>query len=311
MAKVAGSLFDLFCIERVSLLKHRLNERQRDVLSGYAFILPAMIFMVALIGYPIVYNFLISFQNFDAASFATGETSFCGFNNYIKAFSDEVMGISIRNTFVYTIFSLVFQFSIGFGFALFFNQKFNFSKPIRGWLVVSYMMLKFMLSPSNGIINDIMVGMHLIGEPIPWLLDGGTAIWGLIIANSWIGIPFNMLILTTGLANISEDIYESAAIDGAGAFRKFFSITLPLLKPAIMSVLVLGFVYTFKVFDLVYVMTSGGPVNATEVLSTFSYKLSFKFYYFGEGAAVANFLFVCLFVVALIYLGLMGKDEKE
>ena len=78
-----------------------------------------------------------------------------------------------------------------------------------------------------------------------------------------------------------------------------------------MSVLVLGFVYTFKVFDLVYVMTSGGPVNATEVLSTFSYKLSFKFYYFGEGAAVANFLFVCLFVVALIYLGLMGKDEKE
>ncbi len=133
--------------------------------------------------------------------------------------------------------------------------------------------------------------------------------WGLIIANSWVGIPFNMLLLTTGLNNVSTEVYEAAAIDGAGSVQRFAKITLPLLKPTIMSVLVLGFVYTFKVFDLVYVMTGGGPVDATEVMSTYSYKLSFQLFHFGEGAAVANVLFVCLFLVALLYLKTISKDE--
>ena len=123
-----------------------------------------------------------------------------------------------------------------------------------------------------------------------------TAMWVLIIANSWVGIPFNMLLLTTGINNISKDIYEAAEIDGATKTQQLFKITIPLLKPTIMSVLVLGFVLTFKVFDLVYVMTGGGPVDATEVLSTYSYKLSFQLFHFGEGSAAANVLFVCLFL---------------
>ena len=127
---------------------------------------------------------------------------------------------------------------------------------------------------------------------------------GLIIANSWVGIPFNMLLLTTGLNDISTDIYEAASIDGATGWQKFVRITVPLLKPTIMSVLVLGFVLT-----LVYVMTGGGPVDATEVLSTYSYKLSFQLFHFGEGAAVANILFICLFLVALIYLKTISRDE--
>ena len=123
------------------------------------------------------------------------------------------------------------------------------------------------------------------------------------------GIPFNMLLLTTGLNNIPGDIYEAAAIDGATGIQKFLKITIPLLKSTIMSVLILGFVLTFKVFDLVYVMTGGGPVDATEVLSTYSYKLSFQLFHFGEGAAVANVLFVCLLMVALVYLRTISKDE--
>ena len=130
-----------------------------------------------------------------------------------------------------------------------------------------------------------------------------------IAVNCWVGIPFNMLLLTTGLNDIPADIYEAASIDGASGLQKFMKITIPLLKPTIMSVLVLGFVLTFKVFDLVYVMTGGGPVDATEVLSTFSYKLSFQLFHFGEGAAVANILFVCLFLVALVYLKTISKDE--
>lgn len=295
----------------------KLTERKRDILSGYAYVLPALIFMLVLIGYPIVYNFIISFQKLDATTINNSVREFVGLQNYKKVLSDAVMGIAFKNTLIYTIASLIFQFTFGFALALFFNNRFKLAKPIRGFMVISYMMpitvtalmFKFMLSPSNGIINDIIVGLGIVDSPIPWLLQEKTALWGLIIANSWIGIPFNMLLLTTGLSNIPEDIYESASVDGANSFKKFINITIPLLKPAIMSVLMLGFVYTFKVFDLVFVMTSGGPVNSTEVLSTFSYRLSFKYYYFGEGAAVANILFLCLFGVALVYLKMIGKEE--
>lgn len=296
---------------------HKLTESKRDVLVGYMYILPALIFMLALTGYPIIYNFVLSLQNVDAMTINSGIKEFIGFDNYRKVFSDEVMGIAFRNTFVYTIASLVFQFTIGFALAIFFSKKFKLAKPIRGFMVISYMMpitvtalmFKFMLSPSNGIINDIMVRMGIIDSSIPWLLQESTALWGVIIANIWIGIPFNMLLLTTGLSNIPKEIYESASVDGSNGFNRFRYITLPLLKPAILSVLMLGFVYTFKVFDLIFVMTSGGPVNSTEVLSTYSYRLSFRFYYFGQGAAVANILFLCLFAVALVYLKMIGKEK--
>lgn len=120
-----------------------------------------------------------------------------------------------------------------------------------------------------------------------------------------------MLLLATGLSNIPADVYESAMIDGANGIKRFFYITLPLLKQSILAVLVLGFVYTFKVFDLVYVMTGGGPINATEVLSTYSYRESFQYFNFGTGAASANVLFVCLFLVGLIYVKLIGKEDEN
>lgn len=284
--------------------------------AGLMFVLPALIFMLVLIGYPILYNFVISFQDFTAISFATGSKDFIGFDNYKNIFDDPVMWISFKNTLIYTVSSLIVQFSLGFALALFFYKKFLLSKPIRGFLVISYLMpvtvtglvFKYMLS-ENGIINQLMLNIGLIDTSISWLTQGSTALIGVIIANCWIGIPFNMLLLTTGLSNISEDVYESASIDGANGIQKFFKITIPLLKPAILSVLMLGFVYTFKVFDLIYVMTAGGPVNSTEVLSTYSYKLSFKYFYFGEGSASANILFLCLFAVGLGYLRLLGKDE--
>lgn len=301
----------------VIMKNFKLTEGKKDIIAGYIYILPALIFMLVLIGYPIIYNFIISFQDLNAMNISNGIRKFIGFGNYKKVLSDEVMTIAFKNTLIYTFASLAFQFTIGFALAIFFSNKFRLAKPIRGFMVISYMMpitvtalmFKFMLSPSNGIINDIMMGIGIINKPIPWLLQESTALWGVIMANSWIGIPFNMLLLTTGLSNIPEEIYESAAVDGANGFRKFINITLPLLKPAILSVLMLGFVYTFKVFDLVFVMTSGGPVNSTEVLSTFSYRLSFKYYYFGQGAAVANILFLCLFAVALVYLKLIGKED--
>lgn len=273
--------------------------------------------MLIFIGYPIVYNWIISFQDATALTLRDTSRAFVGLANYKEIFGDPTFRGAFVHTLIYTVGCLVIQFSLGFLFAMFFAKKFTFSKPIRGFIVISWMLpvtvtalvFKFMFSEGSGIINTILMNLHLIQKPIGWLLKGNTAMFALIMANSWVGIPFNMLLLTTGLNNISADVYEAADIDGASGFQKFTKITIPLLKPTIMSVLVLGFVLTFKVFDLVYVMTGGGPVDATEVLSTYSYKLSFQLFHFGEGAAVANVLFVCLFLVALVYLKTISADE--
>jgi ABC-type sugar transport systems, permease components len=297
--------------------KLHMNERTRACLTGYAFIVPALIFMVALIGYPIIYNFIISFQDVTAQTFASNARDFIGFDNYKSILKDPLLKASFLHTFLYTIGCLVIQFSLGLLLALFFAKRFRLSKLLRGLMVISWMLpvtvtaliYKFMFAESNGIINQLLMSLHLLQSPVSWLTSGGTAMWSLIIANTWIGIPFNMLLLTTGLNNIPEDVYEAAGIDGANTTQKFFHITIPLLKPTMMSVLILGFVYTFKVFDLVFVMTNGGPVDSTQVLSTYSYKMSFSFFRFGEGAAAANILFLCLFIVALFYLRFVSDDE--
>ena len=293
------------------------KREKKEQILGYFFILPAVIYMLAFIGYPIIYNWIISFQNVTAKTIASAAREFAGFSNYKAIFADVTFKKALVHTFIYTIGCLSIQFTLGFLFAIFFTKKFALSKPIRGFIVISWMLpvtvtalvFKFMFAEGNGIINYILMSLHLIDKPVGWLLQGNTAMMGLIIANSWVGIPFNKLLLTTGLNNIPGDIYEAAAIDGATGIQKFLKITIPLLKSTIMSVLILGFVLTFKVFDLVYVMTGGGPVDATEVLSTYSYKLSFQLFHFGEGAAVANVLFVCLLMVALVYLRTISKDE--
>lgn len=295
----------------------KMKKSTREKIIGYLFVLPAVIYLLALIGYPIVYNWIIALQDVTATTLGSTSRDFIGFENFRKIFGDPVFLKAIIQTFYYTFFSLIFQFSFGFLFALFFAKQFTLSKPIRGLLVISWMLpvtvtalvFKFMFAEGNGIINTILLNLNLIKEPIGWLIEKGTSMWALIIANAWIGIPFNMLLLTTGLTNIPGDIYEASSIDGANIFQRFFKITLPLLKPTIMSVLVLGFVYTFKVFDLVYVMTGGGPVDATEVMSSYSYKLSFLQFQFGKGAAAANILFLFLLGIGCIYLKTISKEE--
>ena len=285
--------------------------------KGYLFVLPALIFMLVFIGYPIIYNFILSFHDVNVMNFSQSVKPFVGFQNYIDEFNDPTMKTCIWNTFIFTIGSISIQFIIGLGLALLLNLKFKVAEPVRGLLVVSYLMpmtvtallFKFMYSTSGGIINELLMRAHFISQPIGWIISGNTAMLSVILANSWVGIPFNMLLLTTGLSNISETLYEAGRVDGANVFQRFIYITLPSLRPAILSVLILGFIYTFKVFDLVFVMTNGGPVNSTELMSTLAYKLSFTQFSFSKGATVANVLFAILFCVSLGYLALI-KDEE-
>ena len=285
---------------------------------GYLFVLPAALYMVLLVGYPIVSNFVLSFQDVTTTTLTSATKPFVGLRNYQDLFADSVLRTSVGNTFVFTLGCLVFQFGIGFALALFFNRESGLAKTVRGVLMVPWMipmtvtalMFKFMFSSNVGVVNQALQGIGLISKPIEWLLQPGTAMFSLILANTWIGIPFNMILLSTGLTTIPREVKEAASIDGASAPQAFFRITVPMLRPVIESVLVLGFIYTFKVFDLVFVMTNGGPVNSTHLLSTYSYKLSFTLFKYSQGAATANILFVILFIVSLLYLALVYRNRE-
>ena len=285
---------------------------------GYLFVAPALVFLLLFVAYPIVYNVVLSFKDVDITNINFSENQhFIGLANYRSLFTDgdgQMLG-SIKNTLVFTVGSIFFQFTIGFLLALLFRNKFPLCGFIRGaimisWLIpvtVSGLLFKFMFGMNGGIINQFL-GVFGI-KPIEWLYSVDFAMPAVIVANIWIGIPFNMVLLLTGLTTIPPEIYESAEIDGARGFRRLFSITIPMIKPAIMSVLTLGFVYTFKVFDLVKVMTSGGPVNRTQLVSIFAYKLAFEKYEYSMGAAAATIMFIILLIEGLFYIKAIKEDE--
>lgn len=284
---------------------------------GYFYSVPAVLFMLFFVGYPIVYNFSLSFQNVNISTFNNGTAKFVGLKNYIELLHEPILITVLKHTLYFTVWCIILQFIIGFVFALFFNLKFSLAKPLRGLVLVSWMipltvtgmLFKFMLSPGDGVINYMLMNIGLIKEPIGMLIREDLALWGVILTNTWVGIPFNMILLTTNMSTIPNELYESASVDGAKWYHQLFFITIPLLKSAIMSMIMLGLIYTFKVFDLIFVMTNGGPGNATEVLSTISYRRSFDQLNFSEGATVANFLFIILLLISFIYLKMLNKEE--
>ena len=294
--------------------KRRSNGRRTR--EAYGFILPGVLYMLVVVGYPIIYNFILSFKDTSVRNLATGTSKFIGFQNYIELFHNPTFILVLKNTFVFTIGSLIFQFTIGYLLALFFYKKFTLSGPIRGLMLIPYMMpmavtglLGQNLFLNSGLINNLLSKVGIAGPA--WLTSTSTAMIAVVIMNCWVGIPFNMLLLISGMSNISEDVYEASAIDGASRMQQFWKITMPLMKDSILAVLMLGFIYTFRAFDLMFIMTAGGPLNSTDVLGTYSYMLSFTQYQFSKGSAVAIVLFLCLLLIGILYLLLLRKDDKE
>ena len=283
--------------------------------EAYFFILPAFIYILLVMGYPMVYNAILSLKDMNVKNLKSGASVFIGLKNYADLFANETFLLVLKNTFVFTVACLVFQFIIGFAFALFFKQKFPLSGLIRGMILISYMMpmavtglLGKNIFMNDGLINDLLKHLGIIGPE--WLTNTTYSLRAVIIMNCWVGIPFNMLLLISGLTSISSDVYESAMIDGANWIQRFCRITLPLMKSSIFAVLMLGFIYTFRAFDLMYIMTKGGPLNSTDVLGTYSYMFSFTQFQLSKGSAVAMVLFGCLFVVGMFYLHLLRKEEE-
>ncbi|MGX1672542.1 carbohydrate ABC transporter permease [Streptomyces sp. NPDC055400] len=292
---------------------------RRARLARMSFYVPAVLYLVIFFGYPVVANLVMSFQDYTVTSFYNGGAPFTGLANYTAIFTDELFSTSLWNTAVFTIASLILQFAIGLGLALFFRRRFALSSTLRAllllpWLLpllVSGTVFRWLLDQDYGVVNQVLLSLHLIHDPVPWLVSPDHAMTAIVIANVWIGIPFNMVILYGGLQSIPPQLYEAASLDGAGAWQKFRHVTWPLLRPTTSVVVMLGLIYTIKAFDVVMVLTQGGPADSTQLLSTWSYALSFTNLQFGQGAAVSNVLIVIAMLFALVYLRTVRAEQLE
>ena len=293
--------------------------RTKNLLVALAFLAPAAIYIVLFYGYPIVRNLTMSFQEFTAATFFTGEAPWVGMANYAAVLADPVFAQALRNTFIFTVASILGQFVIGMMLAIYFTKKFPLSSTLRSllllpWLIpmiVSSTIWRWILDKDSGVLNQFLSALSLVDTKPGWLTNTSLALISVILVNIWIGIPFNALILYGGLQDIPEELYEAAALDGVTGFKRFWTITSPLLKPVVNVVLVLGVVYTLKVLDVILGLTGGGPANATQTLATQTYQLSFVIFDFGRGAAVSNILIAISLVFAFIYLRANRKAVDE
>lgn len=290
---------------------------RRRRLSQWGFIAPAVVFMLLFFGYPLVRNVVMSFQDFSPSTFFDGKSPFNGTDNWSKVFHDDLFGKALWHTVVFTVGSLAGQFGIGLALAVFFTKRFPLNGFLRSlillpWLVpmvVSGVVWRRILDQDTGVLNSFADTLGL-GGSTPWLTSPGMALFSVILVNIWIGIPFNMVILYGGLQEVPRELYEAAALDGASAWRTFRSLTLPLLRPVITVVLVLGFMSTVKILDLILALTDGGPADSTQTLGTLTYQNSFVQLDFGAGAVVGNVLILISAVFAVFYLRANRSEGK-
>ncbi|MFE3928278.1 carbohydrate ABC transporter permease [Streptomyces sp. YIM B13508] len=291
--------------------------RLRHGLVRWGFVAPAVVFMLLFFGYPLVRNVVMSFQHYTPKTFFTGEAPFNGADNWSSVFQDALFGKALWHTLLFTAGSLLGQFCIGLALAVFFNRRFPLGGVLRSlillpWLVpmvVSGIVWRRILDQDTGVLNTFLDTLGLGGHT-PWLTSPDMALLSVILVNVWIGIPFNMVILYGGLQEIPKELYEAASLDGASAWRAFRSVTLPLLKPVITVVLVLGFMSTVKILDLILALTDGGPADATQTLGTLTYQNSFVELDFGAGAVVGNVLILISAVFAVFYLRANRTEGK-
>ncbi|MFD8236700.1 carbohydrate ABC transporter permease [Streptomyces sp. NPDC059696] len=284
--------------------------------AAWAFLTPVTLYLVLFYAYPLYRNLELSLRDYTVRSFVQGDAPFTGLDNYRKIFDDPTFTPALLHTVVFTGVCLVFQYAIGLALAVFFNQHFRLSATLRAlflvpWLlplIVSASTWSWMFNSDSGIVN---AALHLLGlDSVNWLTSPSWSLTSVIVANIWIGVPFNLVVLHSGLQSIPAGLYEAAALDGAGAWRRFWSITFPLLRPVSAITLLLGLVYTLKVFDIIWIMTKGGPADASTTFATWSYRLGFGNLLpaFGPGAAVGNLLVVAALASGLVFMRVQRKQ---
>ena len=286
---------------------------------GWLFLAPAIAYLLFAFALPIAYNVMLSFERTSPATIADLTAPWAGLDNYRFILDDPVSRSAIVRTFVFTAGSLLGQFVIGFALALLFSLRFpgrTFARSliIVPWLlplIVTGVIFRFLFQAEGGAVNQVLMDVGLVHDPVQWLNDPHLALWTILIANIWLGVPFFTLLLYSALQDVPVEVREAATIDGAGPWQRLRLVIVPIILPVIEVTLLLGFVFTVKVFDLVVGLTGGGPANATQLITTWSYNLSFQVFSFGEGAALNNVLLMLALICAPVYLWLSRDSLRR
>ncbi len=284
-----------------------------------AFLIPAIAYVLFAFALPIVYNLILSFEQTSPATIASLFAPFAGLANYKTALLQPTTQSAIVRTFTFTAASLFFQFIIGFSLALLFNLRFPFRRVARSLVIIPWLLpllitgfiFRFLFQLEAGAVNEVLSDLHLISQPVGWLTSPGPAYATILIANIWIGIPFFTVLLFSALQDVPVELTEAAMIDGANAWQRLIRITLPVIRPVIEVVFVLGFVFTVKVFDVVIGLTQGGPANSTQILAPWAYNLSFQQFEYGAGAALNTILLIIALLAAPVYIWLNRESLRR
>jgi len=285
---------------------------KNEAITGYGLISPAVFLMLVLLAYPFVLAVWISLTNR-----VLGEPGkFIWFDNFLKLLQDTFFQQTVFNSFIYTISTVFLKLSLGLILALLLNQEFRHRNLVRGalllpWIVptsLSVLTWLWMFDSLFSVVNYLLLGSGIISRKIPWLGDPFWAMVSVIIVNTWRGLPFFGVSILAGLMTIPRSLYEAAETDGAHGFQKFWHITLPLLQPVIAVVVLFSTIWTFADFQIVYILTHGGPLNATQIFATMAYDVALVAGRIGEGSAISLFLFPALLIVIILMLRYLRRD---
>jgi multiple sugar transport system permease protein len=281
----------------------------------YLLSLPSLLIVFGVLILPILYSLFLSVHDLILSS-RTYE--FVGLKHYIAMFHDDSFINSIKMTLLFTVLSVAAEMIIGIAVALVLNQEFVGRGFVRGLMilpwalpgVVNAIMWQWIFNSNYGVFNGLLTQLGIIDRYQVWLAKPTSAFLCVLVANVWKETPYVVLLAIAALANIPKELYEAAAIDGASAWKSFWKITLPLIKSVVLILLITKTIWALQTFDLVYIMTKGGPMGVTEFIAFYIQKTSFKFLKFGYGSAMSYTVSMICFALTMVYIKcFMGQDE--
>ncbi|WP_324760963.1 carbohydrate ABC transporter permease [Haloarcula sp. GH36] len=288
-----------------------LSEQNKRSVIAWFVLLPTITVLLLYRTVPLLWTFVLSFQEMEF----TGETSFVGLENYQRLLTDDVFVTALVNNFIFLL-TIPVGIVVALGIALLLNQQFMGSNAFRSLFFLPYILMmvgiaviwNYIFKTNGGVANYVLLQLGIINQNISWLGDGTWAKVSVFIVHVWKSVGLYLVIMLAGLQTIPQQVYEVARIDGAARWQRFRYITLPLLKPTIGVCILVGMILSFKLFDLIRVLTGGGPANETEILITYLYKQAFTSGNFGYAAVLTVVLFVLM--VSLIAVGRFVQQES-
>lgn len=300
-------------------IQTNFHEKKKNKLTlnrifPYLLIAPVAIYLIAVLLGPLMYGVGLSFTNKTIGLPA----KFIGLDNYIKLWSNGEFIVAAKNTFIYTILTVAFKVFFGMIMALLLNSAIRFKNTIRGimlipWAVptvVTVIIWKWMFSDVGGVFNAVLMGAGIIDTKVAWLSTPVMAFISVIMVNVWRGTPFIGVSVLSGLQSIPTDIYEAAKMDGANKWQEFWNITLPSVKDVLLLSTLVTTIWTFSDFEIIWLLTKGGPINATQVISTLGYSLGIQRMNTGQAMAASIMFMPILILMINIWTGKsLGKEE--